>query len=124
MNLLLRRYVPSYNDLLPLLYSHELRNKSLLPEHLNSSVAFVGQRSNPRCQNKRGYNSGFSSKGRGFAQSNARPSYNQRNGNAQSNRSPANAPRPAARTGFNIGATAHITYDAGQSDTQVDGIRE
>lgn len=63
---MLKPPVPSYNDLLPLLYSHELRNKSVLSEQPNSSMAFVGQRSNQRYHNKRGNNSGFSSRGRGW----------------------------------------------------------
>ncbi|KAI9177872.1 hypothetical protein LWI28_020140 [Acer negundo] len=42
---MLKPPVPSYNDLIPLLHSHELRNKSQLSEHVNPTLAFVGQRS-------------------------------------------------------------------------------
>ncbi|KAI9181727.1 hypothetical protein LWI28_017918 [Acer negundo] len=42
---MLKPHIPSYNDLIPLLYSHELRNKSQLSEHANPTLAFVGQRS-------------------------------------------------------------------------------
>ena len=40
---MLKPLVPSYNDLIPLLYSHELRNKSLVSVQANPSFAFVGQ---------------------------------------------------------------------------------
>ncbi|KAK1559196.1 hypothetical protein Q3G72_011735 [Acer saccharum] len=47
--------VLSYNDLIPLLHSHELHNKSQLSEHANPTLAFVEQRSTSHNQMKRGY---------------------------------------------------------------------
>ncbi|KAL5698242.1 ABC-type xenobiotic transporter [Ranunculus cassubicifolius] len=84
---MLKPPVPSYNDLIPLLLSHELRNKSLLSESANPNLAFLGQRSAPRYQNKHGQNSSFTSKGRGFTQSSSRPAYNHRNPQRQSTES-------------------------------------
>lgn len=49
---MLKPPVPSYNDLLPLIYSHELQNKYVLSEHQNSAITFVGQRSDSCYQNK------------------------------------------------------------------------
>ncbi|GMY22734.1 UBN2_2 domain-containing protein [Fagus crenata] len=71
---MLKPPVPSYLDLIPLLHSHELRNKSLLIDQPNPALAFVGQRFN---SNK---GSSFNSRGKGFHQSGSRPPYNPRTG--------------------------------------------
>ena len=63
---MLKPPVPSYNDLIPLLHSHELRNKSLVSGQANPSLAFVGQHYSSQKRN-------FNSKGRGFNQASTRP---------------------------------------------------
>ncbi|PIA25975.1 hypothetical protein AQUCO_10200029v1 [Aquilegia coerulea] len=71
--------VPAYNDLIPLLHSHELIRKSTLSEHPNSALAFVGERSTLRNQPKRGSSSSFNSRGRGFTPASSRPPNTHRN---------------------------------------------
>jgi hypothetical protein len=73
---MLKPPVPSYNDLIPLLHSHELRNRSLLADQVNPVMAFVGQRSN---SNNKGSQSSFNSRGRGFHQAGSRPPSTPRN---------------------------------------------
>ncbi|GMY38131.1 UBN2_3 domain-containing protein [Fagus crenata] len=73
---MLKPPVPSYNDLIPLLHSHELRNRSLLADQVNPAMAFVGQRSN---SNNKGSQSSFNSRGRGFHQAGSRPPSTPRN---------------------------------------------
>ena len=63
---MLKPPVPSYNDLIPLLHSHELRNKSLVSGQANPSLAFVGQHYSSQKRN-------FNLKGRGFNQASTRP---------------------------------------------------
>uniref|UniRef100_A0A2N9H082 Uncharacterized protein n=1 Tax=Fagus sylvatica TaxID=28930 RepID=A0A2N9H082_FAGSY len=75
---MLKPPVPSYLDLIPLLHSHELRNKSLLIDQPNPALAFVGQRFN---SNK---GSSFNSRGKGFHQSGSRPPYTPWNGHHHS----------------------------------------
>ena len=75
---MLKPPVPSYLDLIPLLHSHELRNKSLLIDQPNPALAFVGQRFN---SNK---GSSFNSRGKGFHQFGSRPPYTPRNGHHHS----------------------------------------
>ncbi|KAL5703559.1 hypothetical protein ACHQM5_022093 [Ranunculus cassubicifolius] len=74
---MLKPPVPSYSDLIPLLLSHELRNKSLFCESANPNLAFVGQRHFNRPQARRN-SSSFSSRGRGFTQAANRLKYNSR----------------------------------------------
>jgi hypothetical protein len=73
---MLKPPVPSYNDLIPLLHSHELRNQSLLADQVNPAMAFVGQRSN---SNNKGSQSSFNSRGKGFHQAGSRPPSTPRN---------------------------------------------
>ena len=73
---MLKPLVPSYNDLIPLLHSHELRNKSLVSKQANPSLAFVGQHYSSQ---KRNSHSSFNSKGRGFNQASTRPPSQSRN---------------------------------------------
>ncbi|KAL2515439.1 Uncharacterized protein Fot_29410 [Forsythia ovata] len=73
---MLKPHVPSYIDLIPLLQSHEMRNKSQLFETINPNLAFVGQHSSSLYQKKCGHNSSLSSRGRDFSQSSSRPTYN------------------------------------------------
>ncbi|KAL5701436.1 ABC-type xenobiotic transporter [Ranunculus cassubicifolius] len=96
---MLKPPVPSYNDLIPLLLSHELRNKSLLCESANPNLAFVGQRSTPRYHHKHGHNSSFTSKGRGFTQSSFRPAYNHRNSMTQR---PATVPKQPSQQQYEV----------------------
>uniref|UniRef100_A0A2N9J0X7 Uncharacterized protein n=1 Tax=Fagus sylvatica TaxID=28930 RepID=A0A2N9J0X7_FAGSY len=89
---MLKPPVPSYLDLIPLLHSHELRNKSLLIDQPNPALAFVGQRFN---SNK---GSSFNSRGKGFHQSGSRPPYTPRNGHHHSsskNNSQSGTPHPS-----------------------------
>ena len=77
---MLKPPVPSYLDLIPLLHSHELRNKSFLTDQPNPTVAFVGQWSN----SNKGSQSSFNSRGNGFHQSSSRPPYTPQNAQQQS----------------------------------------
>ena len=77
---MLKPPVPSYLDLIPLLHSHELRNKSFLTDQPNPAMAFVGQRFN----SNKGPQSSFNSRGKGFHQSGSRPPYTPRNAQQQS----------------------------------------
>ena len=77
---MLKPLVPSYLDLIPLLHSHELHNKSFFTDQPNPAVAFVGQRSNLN----KGSQSSFNSRGKGFHQFGSRPPYTPRNAQQQS----------------------------------------
>lgn len=73
---MLKPPVPTYNDLIPLLHSHELIRASSLSEHSNPTLAFVGERSTSRYQFRRGSGSSFNSRGRGFNPASSRPPNN------------------------------------------------
>ncbi|KAF6136971.1 hypothetical protein GIB67_030735 [Kingdonia uniflora] len=75
---MLKPPVPSYVDLIPLLQSHDLRQKSHVFEPANPTLAFVSQQSTQRFSPKHTSPQPFTSRGRGFSQSNSRPSYNHR----------------------------------------------
>ena len=80
---MLKPPVPSYNDLIPLLHSHELIRASSLSEHPNHTLAFVGERSTSRNQFERGSGSSFNSRGRGFTPASSRPPNNLHRSNAR-----------------------------------------
>ncbi|KAF8396845.1 hypothetical protein HHK36_018480 [Tetracentron sinense] len=65
---MLKPPIPSYSDILPLLQSHELRNREYGHTDVNPSMAFVGQRSNGGGRGFRGRGRGFNSRGCGFIQ--------------------------------------------------------
>ncbi|KAK2970476.1 hypothetical protein RJ640_028565 [Escallonia rubra] len=67
---MLKPPVPSYADLIPLLQSHELRNKGHHSESFNHSMVYYSQRTSngTKNTNKKGGNSYFTSKGKGFLQ--------------------------------------------------------
>ncbi|KAF5191096.1 hypothetical protein FRX31_019317 [Thalictrum thalictroides] len=119
---MLKPPVPAYNDLIPLLHSHELiRKSSPFSEHPNPAVAFVGERSTSRNQSKRGSSSSFNSRGRGFTPASSRPP----------NNTHRNAPRNPPPLNQNNGdwhpdsaATAHITDNPGPKDESGSGIGE
>nr|CAD1837421.1 unnamed protein product [Ananas comosus var. bracteatus] len=68
---MLKPPVPSYSDLIPLLQSHELRNKGHESNPTNHSMAFISQRYGGGNKNTNRKNAGqfFTSKGKGFHQS-------------------------------------------------------
>ncbi|KAK2989204.1 hypothetical protein RJ640_001433 [Escallonia rubra] len=67
---MLKPHVPSYAELIPLLQSHELRNKGHQSESFNHSMVYYSQRTSngTKNSNKKGGNSYFTSKGKGFLQ--------------------------------------------------------
>ncbi|KAK2991574.1 hypothetical protein RJ640_013834 [Escallonia rubra] len=67
---MLKPPVPSYADLIPLLQSHELRNRGHQSESFNHSMVYYSQRTSngTKNSNKKGGNSYFTSKGKGFLQ--------------------------------------------------------
>lgn len=92
---MLKQPVPSYNDLTPLLLSHESCNKSFISEHANPALAFVGQTPS-RSHNKSGNNQSFTSKGKGFSQANARPFHNQTR--SETNMTTSRNPNPSRQS--------------------------
>uniref|UniRef100_A0A2N9EXT0 Uncharacterized protein n=1 Tax=Fagus sylvatica TaxID=28930 RepID=A0A2N9EXT0_FAGSY len=137
---MLKPPVPSYLDLIPLLHSHELRNKSFLIDQPNPAVAFVGQRFN----SNKGPQSSFNSRGKGFHQSGSRPPiyptecsatiFLQKSNSVRFDNSYQDDHVPQALAALHLnspvagewvpdtGATAHITDDPGSMDTQSVGI--
>ncbi|GAV75343.1 UBN2_2 domain-containing protein [Cephalotus follicularis] len=71
---MLKPPMPSYSEIIPLLHSHELRNKHNESTALNQTMAFYTATNKGRGYG--GSNNSFSSKGRGFTQTTSKGSQN------------------------------------------------
>ncbi|GAV58358.1 UBN2_2 domain-containing protein, partial [Cephalotus follicularis] len=90
---MLRPPVPSHSDFIPLLQSHELRNKTFRSDVPNQNMAFFTNTSQKnqkkRSNNNNSFNNSFTSQGRGFTQSascNTQPQTTEKGGGTTTNK--------------------------------------